>query len=213
MATISEQQLGLVKKLYYKKKLGVPEIARTLKTSVDATYYFMRLHKLERRSNREQNLARFELKVPSFVLKQKLSIKEEILRIAGVMLYWGEGYQSLEASGVDFANSKPEMILVFLKFLRTVCGIQEKRLKAYLYCYSNQNPRQLISFWSGITKIPVQQFTKPYVRSDFDKTKIDKMRYGLLHVRYYDKKLLYVIRDWINRYIKDLGILYGQLGE
>jgi len=62
------------------------------------------------------------------------------------MLYWAEGFQSEKAKMIDFANSKPEMISLFLKFLRQICGIDENRLRAYLYCYENQSPQKLIKF-------------------------------------------------------------------
>ena len=205
MATISENQLTLVKKLYYQDRLSVPEVARTLKTSVDEAYYFMRQHELKRRGLQEQSRARFERKPLSFQLKSELTLEEEKLKVAGAMLYWGEGFQSSDADCVDFANSKPGMISLFLKFLRKVCGVQETRLRLYLYCYANQNPMDLMKFWSKLTRMPLSKFTKPYIRSDFDKAKINKMKFGLLHIRYYDKKLLQVIRGWIEEYSNKLG--------
>lgn len=201
MATISQKKLKDFKIFYYQQKLSAPEIAKKLNTSLDAVYYFMRRNRLPRRSFREQNLVRFENKKPSFVLKACNSISDKELRASGAMLYWGEGFQSDAASNVDFANSKPEMISLFLLFLRRICGIDESKLRAYLYCYANQNIDSLIDFWSKTTAISKEQFTKPYVRKDFDLQKIDKMKYGLLHVRYYDKKLLNLIRRWIREYI------------
>lgn len=205
MASIPHSQLNQVKKLYYKQRLSVSAVAITLKCSVDAAYYFMRRNGLTRRNGKEHSKVRFESKPNTFNIKQRFSRQEELLCMAGTMLYWGEGFQSVEASGVDFSNSKPEMVLLFLNFLRTICGVQESKLRAYLYCYSNQNSGELIEFWSKRTKIPKKQFTKPYIRSDFDKAKIDKMKYGLLHVRYYDIKLLQVIRNWIEKYANKFG--------
>jgi hypothetical protein len=96
------------------------------------------------------------------------------LKVAGTMLYWAEGYQSNLAKSVDFANSQPKMILVFLKFLREICGIQEGKLRGFLYAYSDQDIGELITFWSGLTK------------------------------SYNDKKLLFTIKDWIEKYSKCL---------
>ncbi len=120
------------------------------------------------------------------------------------MLYWGEGYKGnerLPAAGVDFANSDYRMILLFLKFLRSVFVLDEKRFRIYVYCYSNQNTEEIIQFWSKITKVPKTQFTKPYIRTDF-KTTANKMPYGLIHVRYSDKKLLLEIKSMIESYVK-----------
>jgi len=205
MATLSLDALPYIKKLYYQKGLGAPKIADKLGVSLDAVYYFMRHNGLTRRSFSEENKLRFSRKKPTFRVKRRLSAKERELQVAGVMLYWAEGHQTSTVQIVDFANSKPDMIRLFLKFLRRVYRIDESKIRAYLYCYSNQNARTLIKFWSTTTKIPPQQFTKPYIRSDFNPAKIDRMPFGLLHVRYYDKKLLNLIRDLIKEFSIVLG--------
>lgn len=204
MAAISQQKLGYVKQLYYGEKKSAPEIACTLAVSLDAVYYFMRRNKLRRRGVSENNQIIFNKKAPSFNVKLSLTDKEKILHIAGIMLYWAEGYQAAHASGVDFSNSKPEMITVFLEFLRRICKIDESRLRVYLYCHANQDSHSLISFWSRLTGIPKKQFTRPYVRSDFDPKKIGKMKQGLIHIRYYDKKLLEQLRFWIREFVEHL---------
>ena len=203
MATLSRDKLKLIQGLYYGEKLSAREIAQSLNVSLDAVYYFMRFHGLTRRSYTEFNLVRFEKKPPSFKLRKKFTAKDKELRALGTMLYWAEGFQASYADIVDFANSKPAMISLFLKFLRRICGIDESKLRIYLYCYSNQDVKGLINYWSKLTKIPKAQFTKPYVREDFKIEKVGKMKYGLIHVRYYDKKLLELIRKWIEEYVKE----------
>lgn len=120
------------------------------------------------------------------------------------MLYWGEGYKGTPSSrslGVDFANSDPAMIRIFMNFLRSVYILDEKRLRIFMYCYLDQNIQELMKFWSKITKIPLGQFSKPYVRKDF-KNGGRKMSYGLVHIRYSDKKLLIDIKNMIEYYSK-----------
>ena len=132
------------------------------------------------------------------------------MKIAGVMLYWAEGVKPNPANRtwtVDFANSNPRMIKLFPKFLREICGIDEKRLRVLLYCYANQDIEKLKRFWQKITEIPLNQFTKPYVRKNFLPGKKRKMKYGLLHIRYYDKKLLLQIEKWVEEYLKKCKIL------
>jgi len=197
MATICNKKLKEIKNLY-QEECSVREIAQKLNVSIDAVYYFFRRHNISRRSAKENNAIQFWKKPPSFQIKNKLSREEETLRIAGTMLYWGEGSQWPGEAIVDFANSNAEMIKIFLAFLRKICGIDEKKLRAYLYCYSNQNPDELVNFWSRATRISTRQFTKPYIRKDFNSAKTGKMKHGLLHIRYYDKKLLLVIKKWIN---------------
>ncbi|MDP2650752.1 MAG: hypothetical protein Q8P04_01505 [bacterium] len=202
MATLSRDKLKLVNQLYYKEQLSAKEIAQSLNVSLDAVYYFMRSNGLTRRSYSEFNLVRFEKKQPSFKLKTNLSIKDKELKALGTMLYWAEGFQASYADIVDFANSKPAMISLFLKFLRRICGIDESKLRIYLYCYSNQDVKGLVDYWSTLTGVPKAQFTKPYIREDFKIEKVGKMKYGLIHIRYYDKKLLELIKKWTEEYIK-----------
>jgi len=200
MAEILDSKLEFVKKFYYQDLLSARMIAEKLGVSIDAVYYFMRKYKIKRRNLTEHNAATFFHKPPSFCLKKSLTAQEKELKLLGIVLYWGEGYKVKNGNTVDFANSDPAMISVFVKFLRVVCGVTEERLRVYLYCYSNQNPTELIKYWSQLSGIPSKQFSKPYVRNDYKLGKEDKMRYGLIHVRYNDKKLWLVIMQWIEEY-------------
>lgn len=180
----------------------MPEIARHLAISLDAVVYFMRKHKLSRRSFSEINRLRFESKKPSFKVRKLSNERLRELRAIGVMLYWGEGSKGNDLSRygvVDFANSDPYMIELFLVFLRKIYIINENKLRVLLYCYSDQNIESLINFWSKLTKISKGQFTKPYVRKDFRKDG-RKMKYGLVHIRYGDKKLLLEFKKLIGYY-------------
>jgi len=197
MATISDKNLELIKDFYYKKLYSARKIAQEFRVSIDAVYYFMRRHRLKRRTFSEENKLRFDSKEPSFRVRKALSENEKELKVLGTILYWGEGYKTEKSSGVDFANCDSDMITIFLTFLRKICGIQESKLRVLLYCYSNQNINELVDFWSKTTKISKTQFTKPYIRNDFKTYKIGRMPYGLVHIRYSDKKLLLLIKQWI----------------
>lgn len=191
--------MGLVKDLYYRRKFSMREVAERFGVSPDAVVYFMRRHNLPRRSFSEINRDRFEKKKPSFETRKGLNAIERELKVAGTMLYWGEGYKSERASFVDFANSDPSMVKVFVNFLRKIYKLNESKFRVLLYCYADQNVPNLIRFWSELTGIPKKQFTKPYVRKDFRGDK-RKMPYGLVHIRYIDKKLLLDIKRLIVDY-------------
>ncbi len=183
--------------LYTTESLSAREIAEKLGITMRSVYYNLAKSSVPRRSPQEQNRISFIKKPLSFSIKQKLSSKERDLFILGLSMYWCEGFQTEKAHSVDFANSNPKMITLFVRFLKTICQVDKRRLRCYLYCYSNQNVDKLISYWSKISGISREQFTKPYVRSDYRLDKINKMPYGLLHIRYSDKKLLIAIRDEI----------------
>ena len=177
-----------VKRLYYREKLSAAEVGQKLGKTVWQVIKFMKKNNLPRRSQAETHHFQFEKQPLSYKKKIKLSFRETKLHLAGLMLYWGEGVKALPWV-VDFVNSDKKMILIFLSMLRKVYQVKESKLRILLYCYANQNPKELIYFWSKLLKIPKKQFIKPYIRQDFKPEKINKMPHGVIHIRYCDKKL------------------------
>ncbi len=184
--------------------MSVPEIAKKLSVSIWATYSFFRRNKMKRRTQKEERVIRFRNKKPSFKRKNVDSDDGRELAVVGAMLYWAEGYKGSDerpAKTLDFANSDPRMISLFLLFMRSTYIFDESRIRLQLYCYADQDVESISNFWCSLTKIPRSQLTKPYVRNDF---RIDgpKMKYGLIHVRYSDMKLVIDIKSMIDCYVQ-----------
>lgn len=199
-----------VEELYCNGGLSAGDIAKKFDRTNGSVYRFMKRNGLARRPANETNNIKYLKKEPSFQIKKHLSSKNQKLKIAGIMLYWAEGYKNLAKSVrggmIDLANSDTQMIKTFLKFLREICGIREDKLRVQLYCYANQDVDLLKRYWSELTMIPEKQFIKPYIREDFKIDKIDKMKYGLVHIRYADKKLFLQIKRWTEEYLKSINI-------
>ncbi len=200
--------LDQVKDLYLQKGYSAKEVGEFFGKSTSSVYDFMRNNGLERRKTADTNNFIFKRKQLSFNIKKNLNRKEEKLKVAGIMLYWAEGGKEVcrnngqwRGNSVNFANSDPKMIKVFLRFLRKICGVDERRLRVHFYCYVNQDVDYLKNYWQETTRIPLTQFIKPYVRQDFLLEKKDKMKYGLVHIVYSDTKLFLQIMDWINEYV------------
>ena len=183
--------------MYWNKEQSMKEAATKLGVSFWTLYNFMNKNNILRRKPAEVNYLSTKYK-PKFKIKDNIVLEEEKLKIAGSMLYWAEG--TLKRQTVDFANSNPDMIRIFLRFLREICGVDELRLRIYLYGYSYQDVIELKNYWQRVTNIPLEQFTKPYIREGSLNTSNRKLPYGLAHVRYNDKKLLEQIRCWIKEY-------------
>lgn len=195
--------LDKVKKFYYNQKLSAKEIGKRLNVSQDVIYDFMRKYDLPRRSHSENDKIIFDRKPLTFKIKKKLTSQEKDLKLASLMLYWAEGHKAKKEDKIDFANSDVRMIKIFVKFLNKICQVNKSKLRVYLYCYSNQNVEALKKFWSKETKIPLKQFSKPYVRKDFKMKNNRQMKYGLAHIRYFDTKLFRQIALWTNEYISN----------
>ena len=206
LGTSADPRVAAISRLYSQDGYSAREVAHYLRIGLHSVYRLMRKHNIPRRDFETINRLRFAQKPLSYTLRRELSPELHRLKIAGVMLYWGEGAK--RGHTVDFANSDVEACKVFLRFLREVCGIEESRLRAFLYCHSDQDTKQLIKFWSEELSLSKKQFTKPYIRSQHASRgavkRSARMEYGLLHIRYSDLKLLRQIREWMNEYIKSL---------
>lgn len=185
-----------VKKLYFANGMSAKEVGDHLGKTVWQVIKFMKKHKLKRRLISETQRLQFGRKPLSYKLKRNLSESGKRLHVAGIMLYWAEG-SKLGKYVVDFANSDQEMAIIFLSMLRKIYRIDERRLRIFLYCYANQKPDQLVNHWSKLLNVPKIQFTKPYIRQDFDWKKLTRMRFGLVHIRYADMRLLQEIKQEI----------------
>jgi hypothetical protein len=135
-----------------------------------------------------------------FHLKEKLSFEEHQLKVAGTMLYWGEGTK--RGGTVALSNSNPEMIKLFIRFLRIICGIDDARVHITLHHYEDHDPSEIMKFWSDLTEIPLSQFYKPYLHIRRKGTYRTPSKYGTISVQYSDSNLLEKILDWIKEYEK-----------
>lgn len=197
-----------IKELYLTNLISGPDIAKKLDVNIRWVYRSLERRGIKRRTSAIQNRINFEKSSLSFNFKKKLSPLDRELLVAGSMLYYGEGAKT--GKTVDFANSDPQMLKVFIKFLRDICRVNEKKFRFYLYCFSNQNQEYLISYWCKTLKVSRRQFTKPYIR-DANPNSTRTMNYGLLHIRYSDirllSKILSINSELTNKLLKTGGVV------
>ena len=193
----TKEKLDKLKSLY-DSGLSMREVGDQLGKSVHSIASTMERNNISRRLSSQTRSTQFNHSPLSFSPKINLTEREINLKTAGLMLYWAEGGKK-SVKGIDFANSDPNMIIIFVKFLRELYKVQEKRLRIYLYTYNSLPTDQLISYWSELTDIPTSQFSKPYIRPKSE-LKHDKMQHGLIHIRYSDIRLLKLIMDEIHQY-------------
>jgi hypothetical protein len=102
--------------------------------------------------------------------------------VAGVALYAGEGSKTY--GSVAFANTDPAMIEFFCTWLRTVFSIDESRLRVAVYLHQGLDINKAEEFWSSLTGVPRQQFTKPYRAIPDPTIRTNKHAYGCAYVKY-----------------------------
>jgi len=99
-------------------------------------------------------------------------------------LYLAEGGKK-QKGAVMFGNSDPGIINLFLKLLRFVYVIDEKKFRCTLQGRYGQNVDKLEKFWSNTTKIPLAQFYKARLDKRTMGQKIKKPEYkGVCRIDY-----------------------------
>ncbi len=188
--------------LYLDKKLSAQQIASKLSIRLSHVLWVLKKYSVPKRSISDaiSNIYITKFDKKPFKLKKKLSKKDELLKIAAVMLYWGEGTKS--GGGVVLSNSNTKMIKLFLKFLREICGVDEGRLGVTLHLYEDHIAEVLIQEWSRIIGLPVTQFHKPFLHKKTKGSYREKSKHGTASLYYYDKKLLTLINSWTQYYSK-----------
>ena len=90
----------------------------------------------------------------------KLSKRD--LLIAGIAMYWSEGYRYSGGEQVGFTNSDPRMILFMLKWFKEICGVSDDRFSLQVKINKIHKNRiiKIEKYWSKITNIPFSQFNK-----------------------------------------------------
>jgi hypothetical protein len=90
----------------------------------------------------------------------KILNNKDVGKVALSMLYLGEGTKGLTRGSLRIGNSDPFVIDLFLNLMRKCYKIDEKKFRCTVLCRADQNIKQLETYWSNITKIPLPQFYK-----------------------------------------------------
>ena len=159
---------------------------------------------------REQRILRVK-KILSSAEKDIGPLTKRELWLIGVALYLGEGSKEKEhrpGSRVQFTNSDPHMIRLFLRWVHGVCQIGDERIFFEIYLHeTNQNRiAEVRSHWAQQLKINSSKLSRIY----FKKNKIATQRkntgdlyYGLVRVNISASSgLNRQIAGWVNGIIK-----------
>lgn len=184
----------------YSSGLSMKDIAKQKQVSLHKIAYWMRKYNIESRSRSEATyLKRNPTGDPFKILTTACSEKAELLAL-GIALYLGEGSKK-QQHGVRLANSDPRIIRIFLNFLKTVCGVNENKIKAWINIFDNEVYQESLDYWSKHTNIPINNFYSPVIRKRKIGTYKNKSKYGTITIVFDNKKLLDQIKDWCNIYL------------
>ncbi len=130
---------------------------------------------------------------------ENLSSRE--IFIAGVALYWAEGFKNRHERRLGFCNSDPRMIKFYIYWLEKSLGITKNQMVARLTLNSLYKNRvtDLQDYWTRITGISLEQFTKPFFQNSKWKKQYNTENYhGVLRIHVTGSlDYLLQMRGWI----------------
>lgn len=129
------------------------------------------------------------------------------LLLIGVALYWAEGYNrqdKISSPCISFGNSNPDMVALFLRFLRETMKIPEEKLRPTVQIHHNIEPKSAINFWAKIANIPRERFriTHQVSRASKGKRPFNSLPYGTLKLNALGRQNFFKIKGWIEGLIK-----------
>lgn len=130
------------------------------------------------------------------------------LKLIGIALYWAEGYKRpLVRNGkevtyhpVALTNSDPNLVMIFLRFLREICLVKDEKIMADIRIYEHMNEENLLKFWRDITGLPKENVGKVYYgvsKSSMGKRPFNRLPYGTIQIRVSSTNLFHKIIGWI----------------
>ena len=109
----------------------------------------------------------------------------EPLHVAGCMLYWAEG--SKQRNAVRFSNSDPDLVKVFVRFLRTYFHICDQDIRVTCNLFADHEGRQLEieQFWLdtlGLARTSLCKSTVNVYSRHTQRKRLNKLPYGTCRV-------------------------------
>jgi len=190
----------VLQKLYYDKKLSMWDIAKTISVTPATVEYWMQKHDLRRRSISESAYAKQNPNGDPFKIKNKLTKKDKELLLVGLMLYWAEGSRK-NKHVIQMANLDYRLILLFIKFLKRICGVKEEKICLNIQLYRRFDTEHTKNYWSRILKVP-KRFIAVNIHSDArSKPERQWSKYGIARVEVRNVKLKQWIDGTLERYL------------
>lgn len=140
------------------------------------TLWGQRLGAAANHSNREKEIST----ITSFAKSEIDTLSSESFKIAGAVLYWGEGSKKQNTS---ISNSDPRIIIFMVRWFEKVCGIPPSRLNAHLHIHELANDVKIKKYWSEVTGIPLKNFGKSFLKQKGTGYRKNVLVNGVIRIR------------------------------
>lgn len=132
-----------------------------------------------------------------------IQMSPALFKLITAIFIWTEGEKG-GFSKVGFTNSDPLMIATFLYTLRKSFKLDEHKFSALVHIHEYHNEKEILKFWSAVTKIPISKFTKSYLKPHTAKRKRENYM-GSIHINYYDYKVARELASLYNTFASSIG--------
>lgn len=197
---------------------SIKEIAKKLKIAISTSSVWLREIKVSKsgkdRMAKHRELNRYRMSQVWIEKRQKrdahyktiaknlishAEISPNIAKILCSLLFWAEGSKAI--NHIAFTNSDPVMIKTFLALLRNSYPLDETKFHVSVHLHEYHDSDIILKFWSEITKVPLAQFIRPYLKPHTSLRKHLDYK-GCITIRYYDAKIA-----------RELTAIYNALGD
>ncbi len=114
---------------------------------------------------------------------KNITCNDSTKRAMLAMLYWAEGAKT-EHDTLAFANTDPELLLLFITLLRDCYPLDETKFRVRVHLHDYHNEAVAKSFWSSLLNIPLERFGKTYWKQR-SKEKTSRRNFGgICFIRY-----------------------------
>ena len=109
-------------------------------------------------------------------------VSQRDLWMLGLGLWVGEGSKTMEQ--IRLVNSDPDVIRLFMRWLREVCELDNENITVAMHLYPDSDELAAKKFWRSVTNLPSVQFRKTQIDKRLNKksAKAGKLPYGTLHI-------------------------------
>ena len=191
----------ILRNLYLDRELSMPEVAQQLGTTQARVLSWLRKHGVPRRTASQSTYAKRKGESPLFIIPTILNSGQRELMVAAMMLYWAEGNKT--ASAIRIANLDPRMLVLFLRFLREICHVDNRRVRLYARIHPQFDLQSAAEFWSRVLELSLSQ-VRVYPHID-RRSRAGKQwsRFGLATLEFHSKQFKAWFDAAIESYLTD----------
>ncbi len=183
----------------YKKGLSIMEIAKKERWPYRVVRYWMERYNIPRRSRSEANYLKYNPAGDPFKIKKLKTRKDIELFNLGIGLFLGEGTKKTKHH-VILTNTNPKILKLFLKFLKEICGVKNRKIKVASNIFDDVDLKEALNFWRKSVGISRSMFRTSIIRKSRGGTYKNKSKYGTLTIYVSNTKL----KKLIDKYCEEV---------